>query len=390
MNVKVNKKAAQKIKNGYPLLVEQDLIGKFPDNTLVTLVNEANQPLATAYLSKQNKGIGWVLTTKNEKIDQMFYANQLQKAKNKRANYFADETTNAFRVLNGEGDYLPGLTIDYYNGYAVFSWYNDFILSQKALILQAFLQVYPDILGVYEKIRFKSDIANYESAHIHGNKASEPWIVKENGVNYATYLDEGLMTGIFLDQKNVRGALVDGLAVGKSVLNTFSYTGAFSVAAAFGGALETTSVDLANRSIDKTKEQFLVNGLDVDAQKIYAMDVFNYFNYAKKKELSYDLIVLDPPSFARNKKKIFTVEKNYGELIEASVDILNDQGTIIASTNAANLSTKKFKAIVTESLKNKKVQFAIERQEQLPADFRVAPEFLEGDYLKVLFIKVKK
>ncbi len=85
----------------------------------------------------------------------------------------------------------------------------------------------------------------------------------------------------------------------------FSYTGAFSVAAAMGGAIETTSVDLAKRSLKKTQEQFEVNGLDVDQQKIIVMDVFEYFKYAKRKQFLYDMIVLDPPSFARNKKKSF-------------------------------------------------------------------------------------
>jgi 23S rRNA (cytosine1962-C5)-methyltransferase len=110
--------------------------------------------------------------------------------------------------------------------------------------------------------------------------------VKENGVTYATYLNEGLMTGIFLDQKEVRGQLVDGLAAGKTVLNMFSYTGAFSVAAAVGGAAQTTSVDLAKRSLEKTREQFAVNGIDPDTQRIHVMDVFNYFNYASKKRLA--------------------------------------------------------------------------------------------------------
>ena len=198
------------------------------------------------------------------------------------------------------------------------------------------------------------------------------------------------MTGIFLDQKNVRGALVNGLVAGKTLLNMFSYTGAFSVAAAVGGASQTTSVDLAKRSLDKTREQFLVNGIEPDSQKIYVMDVFGYFNYAKKKNLTYDIVVLDPPSFARNGKKTFSVAKNYGELVEEAVDILENNGTLIASTNAANVSDKKFRQMVEESLKNKGVKFTIFQEEKLPADFQIADSFPEGNYLKVLFIKIKK
>ena len=229
-----------------------------------------------------------------------------------------------------------------------------------------------------------------ESQYLFGEEAQEPLLVMENGVTYATYLNEGLMTGIFLDQKNVRGALVNGLVAGKTLLNMFSYTGAFSVAAAVGGASQTTSVDLAKRSLDKTREQFLVNGIEPDSQKIYVMDVFGYFNYAKKKNLTYDIVVLDPPSFARNGKKTFSVAKNYGELVEEAVDILEDNGTLIASTNAANVSDKKFRQMVEESLKNKGVKFTIFQEEKLPADFQIAESFPEGNYLKVLFIKIKK
>ncbi len=193
-----------------------------------------------------------------------------------------------------------------------------------------------------------------------------------------------------MDQKEVRNELINGYACGKSMLNMFSYTGAFSVAAAMGGASETTSVDLAKRSFSKTTEQFEVNQLPTAQQKIVVMDVFEYFKYAKRKELTYECIVLDPPSFARNKKKVFTVAKNYGELIEQSVDILSDKGSIIASTNAANISLERFRKMVELALKEKNVSYEIEKIYQLPADFKVNPHFPEGSYLKVLFLKIEK
>jgi len=118
--------------------------------------------------------------------------------------------------------------------------------------------------------------------------------------------------------------------------------------------------------------------------------VFGYFNYAKKKQLSYDVIVLDPPSFARNGKKTFSVAKNYGELVASSVETLAKNGLLIVSTNAANVTDKKFRQIVEQALKNKGVSFTIFQEEKLPADFHVAKAFPEGNYLKVLFINIKK
>lgn len=386
--ITVRTKAAKKLRAGYPLLVAEDLNSPLLEDDFAQFFDEKGQALGTGYLSKQNKGVGWLLDSSSVKIDHHFYVEKFVNARALRANFYQDELTNAFRLFNGEGDGLGGLTIDFYNGFAVFSWYNQFIYSQKKAIVKAFQVVFPDIKGAYEKLRFSE--AALESQHIFGQEAAEPLLVMENGVTYATYLNEGLMTGIFLDQKNVRGALAGGLSTGKTLLNMFSYTGAFSVAAAFGGSSQTTSVDLAKRSLDKTREQFLVNGIEPESQKIYVMDVFGYFNYAKKKGLTYDMIVLDPPSFARNGKKTFSVAKNYGDLVKEAVEILENNGTLIASTNAANVSDKKFRQMIEEALKNKGVKFTVFQEEKLPADFHIADSFPEGNYLKVLFIKIKK
>ena len=390
MKLQVTKKAEHKFKKGYPLIQKEDLQqvpAQLPTDWL-TLIDSKGQRLAEGYLGEQNKGIGWLLSWHGP-INQSFFQQLFEISREKRTSFEKDSLTTAYRLFNGEGDGIGGLIIHRYADYAVFSWYNETLYQKKAELLTAFRTVYPDIIGAYEKIRFSTkDLP--ESQFLYGEQAPEPLLVTENGVQFATYLNEGLMTGIFLDQKEVRGRLVDGFAVGKTVLNMFSYTGAFSVAAAMGGAVATTSVDLAKRSLPKTTEQFEVNHLNLAAQKIIVMDVFDYFKYASRKGLSYDMIILDPPSFARNKKKVFSVAKNYGELVKDSIDILTDKGTLIASTNAANLSLAKYKKMVITALQEKNVRYKITDTYQLPADFQVNPNFPEGNYLKVLFIEIEK
>ncbi|HCM85348.1 MAG TPA: class I SAM-dependent rRNA methyltransferase [Enterococcus sp.] len=379
----------KRIRQGNPLIQEEDLrqpIKKIPLEW-VTFVDNKNNYIAAGYLGKQNKGFGWVLDQTQRPIDQAFIMEKFQQAIEQRQAFFADETTTAFRLFNGEGDGFGGVTVDYYADYLVISWYNQTIYHFQKLIVDSLLNVFPTAKGVVEKIRFKSELK--ESRWLAGEKPQEPLIILENGVSYAVYLDEGYMTGVFLDQKEVRGRLTEGLAAGQKVLNMFSYTGAFSVAAAYGGALETTSVDLAQRSLPKTQEQFEVNGLSLEQQRIIVMDTFDYFRYAARKNLTYDLIILDPPSFARNKKKTFSVAKDYGRLIEDSVEILSDEGMIIASTNAANLPIKKFKQSIEEALKKKEVSFQLAESYRLPADFP-ASNFEESNYLKVLFYTIKK
>ncbi|MDV2522791.1 class I SAM-dependent rRNA methyltransferase [Enterococcus faecalis] len=390
MKLQVTKKAEHKFKKGYPLIQKEDLQqvpAPLPTDWL-TLIDSKGQRLAEGYLGEQNKGIGWLLSWHGP-INQSFFQQLFEISREKRTSFEKDSLTTAYRLFNGEGDGIGGVIIDRYADYAVFSWYNETLYQKKAELLTAFRTVYPDIIGAYEKIRFSTkDLP--ESQFLYGEQAPEPLLVTENGVQFATYLNEGLMTGIFLDQKEVRGRLVDGFAVGKTVLNMFSYTGAFSVAAAMGGAVATTSVDLAKRSLPKTTEQFEVNHLNLATQKIIVMDVFDYFKYASRKGLSYDMIILDPPSFARNKKKVFSVAKNYGELVKDSIDILTDKGTLIASTNAANLSLAKYQKMVITALQEKNVRYKITDTYQLPADFQVNPNFPEGNYLKVLFIEIEK
>ena len=390
MKLQVTKKAEHKFKKGYPLIKTealQQVPAPLPTDWL-TLIDSKGQRLAEGYLGEQNKGIGWLLSWHGP-INQSFFQQLFEISREKRTSFEKDSLTTAYRLFNGEGDCIGGVIIDRYADYAVFSWYNETLYQKKAELLTAFRTVYPDIIGAYEKIRFSTkDLP--ESQFLYGEQAPEPLLVTENGVQFATYLNEGLMTGIFLDQKEVRGRLVDGFAVGKTVLNMFSYTGAFSVAAAMGGAVATTSVDLAKRSLPKTTEQFEVNHLNLAAQKIIVMDVFDYFKYASRKGLSYDMIILDPPSFARNKKKVFSVAKNYGELVKDSIDILTDKGTLIASTNAANLSLAKYQKMVITALQEKNVRYKITDTYQLPADFQVNPNFPEGNYLKVLFIEIEK
>lgn len=384
-------KAAKKIRSGYPLIHQEDILNKKWNPTLVlgTFVDQQGEYIGTGYLGKQNKGAGWVLTRQaTESIDKHFFVKKLSKAKQRRQSFFSNEQTTAFRCFNGEGDGIGGMTVDFYQGYLVISWYNETIIAYKEIIIEGLRETFFEAKGAYEKYRFQS--STVESRHLYGEKAPEPLLVLENNVTYATYLDEGLMTGIFLDQKEVRNFLIDGAALGKKVLNTFSYTGAFSVAAAMGGAIETTNVDLAKRSLPKTQEQFLVNGLALDQQKIIVMDIFEFFRYALRKKFRYDIVILDPPSFARNKKQVFSVAKNYHELVEQAIQLLNPGGMLIASTNAANLSREQFKSLIQKGFHLSGAQGKMIREFSLPPDFHVNPHFPEGDYLKVYCYEIKK
>ena len=384
--IRVSKRVEKKLAKGLVLLEASDLENVNLKDQEVEVQSQEGTFLGTAYLSQQNKGLGWFVSKNKVVFDQAFFEMLFRQAKEKRSAYYQDDLTTAFRLFNQEGDGFGGLTVDLYGDYAVFSWYNSYVYQIRQTISEAFRQVFPEVLGAYEKIRFKG--LDYESAHIYGQEAPDFFTVLENGVLYQVFMNDGLMTGIFLDQHEVRGSLVDGLAMGKSLLNMFSYTAAFSVAAAMGGASQTTSVDLAKRSRELSQAHFQANGISTDEHRFIVMDVFEYFKYAKRKGLTYDVIVLDPPSFARNKKQTFSVAKDYHKLISQSLEILNPEGIIIASTNAANVSRQKFTEQIDKGFAGRSYQ--ILNKYGLPADFAYNKKDESSNYLKVISMKVSK
>lgn len=384
--IRVSKRVEKKLTKGLVLLEASDLENVNLKDQEVEVHSQDGNFLGTAYLSQQNKGLGWFVSTDKVIFNQAFFETLFRQAKEQRKAYYQDDLTTAFRLFNQEGDGFGGLTVDLYGDYAVFSWYNSYVYQIRKVISEAFRQVFPEVLGTYEKIRFKG--LDYESAHVYGQEAPDFFTVLENGVLYQVFMNDGLMTGIFLDQHEVRGSLVDGLAMGKSLLNMFSYTAAFSVAAAMGGASQTTSVDLAKRSRELSQAHFQANGISTDEHRFMVMDVFEYFKYAKRKGLTYDVIVLDPPSFARNKKQTFSVAKDYHKLISQSLEILNPGGIIIASTNAANVSRQKFTEQIDKGFAGRSYQ--ILNKYGLPADFAYNKKDESSNYLKVISMKVSK
>lgn len=395
--VKVHEKHVEKYKNQYPLIFKEALLGyqllessQLEEGSLLKLTDERGRYIATGYYGKQNKGLGWILS-KNEKesFDLAFFQRKIYQAIEKRLGLFNNPKTTAFRVFNGEGDGIGGLTIDFFGGYYLINWYSLGIYKFKPLIIDA-LKKSVEFDAIYEKIRFDGLEPEHKNGFVLGKEAEFPLIIKENGVNISIFFDEGAMVGLFLDQREVRRAIRNQYAKGKMVLNTFSYTGAFSVFAALGGARATTSVDLANRSLHHTQKNFELNDIKLDQNAILVEDVFHYFKFALKKNLSYDLVILDPPSYAKSKDFIFSSEKDYPALLADAIHITRNNGVIVASNNSSNITLEKFKQMIGRGFNLANAKFEILELHQLPKDFRTHHLYEESNYLKVAFIKVLK
>ncbi|MES9683303.1 RlmI/RlmK family 23S rRNA methyltransferase [Bacillus sp. AFS001701] len=391
MNLKIKQKFVKDYKNGYPLISKESIVNSkdfINEGTIINLVDERNGFIGKGYYGKQNKGLGWILSLKeHEKIGPKFFEDKIKQAIEDRKHFYNSSDTTAFRVFNGEGDGIGGLTIDFFDGFYLISWYSEGIYQFKDWVIQAIKNIV-EFKGIYQKKRFDTKGQYIEDDDfVMGERGQFPIIVKENGVNFAIYLNDGAMVGVFLDQREVRKLIRDKYAYEKTVLNTFSYTGAFSVFAAAGGASKTTSVDLANRSLEKTKEQFKINGIDPATESIVVEDVFHYFKYAVKKNLSFDMVILDPPSFARSKKHTFSAEKDYKNLLKEAITITENDGVIVASTNCSTFGMNKFKGFIDTAFKELGGQYKLMEEFSLPNDFKTTKQFKEGNYLKVVFIR---
>lgn len=391
ISLQIKKNEVERYRKGYPLLKEKALIGdkeEMREGELFELY-DGNTWMARGYIGHQNKGLGWILSVqKDENIDKEFFARKLREAIAKREGAFDLGETNCYRIFNGEGDGIGGMQVDYLDGYYLFQWYSKGIYTYRDIILEVFGELV-EYRGIYEKRRFKDKGKYLEGDDfVMGKRHPEEFFVQENGVRYRANLDDGAMYGLFLDQREVRNALIRRYAAGRTVLNTFSYTGAFSVAAKAGGAIRTVSVDLANRSKSMTEDNFRLNAINLSEEKIVVEDIYNYFRYAKKKHLLFDLIILDPPSFSRSKKKIFQAEKDYQELIEMALEVASANSILILSTNCSTFKLGRFRQFASQAFAKLGRDYRIVEEYRNPEDFPPKIGYPESNYLKVMIVEV--
>ncbi len=184
-------------------------------------------------------------------------------------------------------------------------------------------------------------------------------VVEEYGHKFFLNLSDYLDTGLFLDHRETR-RWIGAQSKGKRVLNTFAYTGSFSVYAAANGALHTYSVDLSRTYTEWIKKNFEINQLPLEQNYVYKMDTLEFFRYAKRKQLQFDIIIIDPPSFSKNKKKNFSVQRDHPLLINAALEILNPNGFILFSNNKQDFVLYKSKLTPCEVL---------EKTDTIPVDY---------------------
>lgn len=291
------------------------------DGDLVDVVDSQNQHLGTGYFSDKGSIVVRLLTFGKEVFTENFWNEKLQSAWDLRLKLLNLDETNAFRVIHGEGDGIPGLIIDYYNKNWVIQAHSTGIFLQIEQISEAIKSNFPDYC---ETIYCKSSgtLPNTGTDYFLLGTNSET-IARENNILFSVNWVEGQKTGFFLDQRDNR-KLLGGFSKGKKVLNTFCYTGGFSIYAMQAQAELVTSVDISQKAVDLAASNMELNFPNTN-HKAVADDVFNFM---KENHQIYDVIVLDPPAFAKSIKSKHTATQAYKRLNIAGLKALAPKGIL--------------------------------------------------------------
>jgi 23S rRNA (cytosine1962-C5)-methyltransferase len=286
--------------------------------------------------------------------------------------------TNAFRLLFGEGDGLPGIVVDVYAGFAILVSYSSALGQVVSWVVQA-LGERSELRGVCERTTRRKDRSS-ELKHLMGDEAPSLVMVKEHGLVYEVDLEAGQKTGLFLDHRDNRHYL-RGLARDCSVLNLFSYTGAFSVSCAAGGASKVTSVDIAAPAIEAAGRNFEHNGFEPARHEGLASDVFEFLERAKQTGRRWDIVIADPPSFASSRAELFGALRAYKKLHGAALAVLNPGGLYAAASCTSQVSPDAFRQTIAEAAARRH-SLTVVHEAAHAADHPYGIGHLEGRYLK--------
>lgn len=290
----------------------------------------------------------WLEGRENDLGDRAEIAHKLADAASRR--YALASRTEALRWVNAAADELFGVEIDLYRGFATLSVSGDESVERREELAE--LVHSAGALGVYLKVRARTDLRRADHgelapvAPVRGEASPTPLEVREGSLSVAVELGDGLSTGLFVDQRDNRER-VRSIAAGRRVLNLFSYTCSFSVAAAQGGATRVTSVDLSRRALRRGEHNFRLNQLDPTQHAFVCEDVLRYLTRADDRGDRFDLVILDPPSFSTaGKGKVLRVERDYARLVELCIKVLSPRGQLLAVTNHRKTSAPALRRMV--------------------------------------------
>lgn len=362
--------------------------GDLQEGNVVKVYSSDGQFLATGHCQIGSIAVR-ILTFKDENIDYNFWRDRIANAYQMRRSIGLTDspTNNVYRLVHGEGDDLPGLVVDYYAGVAVVQFHSVGMFLERENIAKALVEVLGDkITAIYDKsestLPFKAEIEPH-NGYLYGK--ADNFIALENGLKFNVDWLEGQKTGFFVDQRENR-SLLEKYARDKNVLNMFCYTGGFSFYAMRGGAKLVHSVDVSARAIELANRNVELNFPGDTRHEAFAEEAFKFLVNSYNK---YDLIILDPPAFAKHQNVLNNAIQGYKKLNRKGIEVVKPGGIIFTFSCSQVMTKDLFRQTIFTAAANTGRRVRILHQLTQPADHPVSIYHPEGEYLKGLVLYVE-
>ncbi len=359
------------------------IVGNPIDGDDVEVYSDSKKFLAIGHYYNNSIAVKIYSFEKTE-LNKIFWKSKLSNAVELRRalGYFENTSTNAFRIVNGEGDFLPGLIIDKYDKTIVIQCHSIGMYKNIEIFSDIITELLPDTKAIYNKsttlLKSSSDY-NITDSFLFGEETTN--YVTENNHKFIVDIVGGQKTGFFLDQRNNRFC-VSEYSKNKKVLNAYCYSGGFSISALFGGASHVDSVDVSAKAIDLTNENILLNGISEDTHTSHIVDVHEYLRDCGK----YDLIVLDPPAFAKHHSQKSQAIKGYRHINRLAINKLNKGGNLFTFSCSQAMDNELFQSIVVSAAIEAGRKCRIIDKLSQPTDHPLNGFHPEGSYLKGLIL----
>lgn len=395
----IDEKGRKQQEEGHPWIYDNEVVkieGKYENGDIVDVMSQKGKYLGSGFINNNSKIIVRIISRNaNDTFDNNFFERRLKYAWEYRKTVMGEEDKKCCRIIFGEADEFPGLTIDRFNDILVAQVLSLGIEVRKDIIFNAIYKILVDdgeeISGIYERndveIRKLEGLEEYKGYYkLEGIEIPKYTITEivENGIKYKVDVENGQKTGFFLDQKYNRLA-ISKIAKGKKVLDCFTHTGSFALNAAKGGAKHVHAVDISETAIEMARENAKLNGLE-DIMSFEAINVFDLLPEIKSSE--YDFIILDPPAFTKSRKTIENAKKGYKQINYRAMKALPRGGYLATCSCSHFMDEEKFIKMLKDAAKDAGVRLRqIEKRQQSP-DHPILLNVGETDYLKFFIFQI--
>ena len=384
-SVQLKPDRVKNVQSGHPWVFSGALAQKpnIPDGSLVRIMAN-KQFVGIGYYNSRTDIAVRILSLRDEPIDARFFAERFRTLRRRKEEWLPART-NAYRAVFGEADGIPGLVVDKYDNVLVAQFHTLGMNGLKSMVVEGLLKAFGPATIVERSdvgVRKLEGLEDQPVGILHGKDVTEVEI-EEQGFKFLVHVIEGQKTGFFLDQRENRQAITR-YCKGRNVVNCFSYTGGFSVYAA-STAKRVVSVDISKPAMETCRRNFKLNGFAAGEDDFLALDVFDYLKAMEPG--AFDFIILDPPSFAKNRKQLPNAIKAYTTINSKALEKLPDGGILVSSSCTSHVDQGTFVKILHQASVNTRCNLKVLESREQPFDHPYNLSFPEGRYLKFFIMQ---